>query len=148
MLESLWVILSSAVFLVKGGLPLSTAFHFSPLHAMGTTCLGGILGVVVFTHLSQWILDRYQDFKKKRRKAPRRRFTWINKTIVRTKNRFGLLGLSVITPLLLSFPLGCFLALRYFGNKQKVMAYMMVSVVFWSATWTLLQAVINTISLG
>jgi hypothetical protein len=148
MLESLWVILSSTVFVVKGGLPLSTAFHFSPLHAMGTTSLGGILGVVIFTHLSQWILNRYQDFKKKRRKAQRRRFTWINKTIVRTKIRFGLLGISAITPLLLSLPLGCFLALRYFGNKQKVMAYMMVSVVFWSATWTLLQALINTVSPG
>ncbi len=50
------------------------------------------------------------------------------------KQRFGLIGISLLTPLLLSIPLGSFLAVRYFKNKQRILIYMFASILFWSVS--------------
>jgi hypothetical protein len=61
-------------------------------------------------------------------------FTHRNKIIVSAKRRFGLAGIAFLTPLLLSIPIGCFISVRYFKNKQRVLMYMFCSVVFWAAS--------------
>ncbi|MBL4585585.1 MAG: hypothetical protein JKX84_00800 [Flavobacteriales bacterium] len=55
-----------------------------------------------------------------------------NKLIVKIKRDYGLIGLAAVTPILLSIPLGTFLAARYFDNKRKVLTYLCASVVVWS----------------
>jgi hypothetical protein len=52
--------------------------------------------------------------------------------IVKVKHRFGLVGIALLTPFLISIPLGCYLAVRYFKNKQRIIAYMFASILFWS----------------
>ncbi len=67
-------------------------------------------------------------------KKPKKKkvFTLKNKLIVRVKRDYGLIGLAAATPVLLSIPLGTFLAARYFPNPLKVISYLCASVVVWS----------------
>jgi hypothetical protein len=140
-LEDVWqiiaVILLSSVKFGLGGVPLALGlYHFSFFKTVVTTSIGGILGIIVFGYLSDVILRYTKNFVKKwREKHPgkvRKKFTLKNKLIVKVKRRFGLVGLAILTPTLLSMPLGMLLAERYFHNKERVILYMITSVIFWS----------------
>jgi hypothetical protein len=139
-LEILSVILLSSVKMGIGGIPLSFVYKFSLLKSITTTSLGGCLGAFVFVNLSDGILkllDRWGIFRPK--KKIKKKFTYSNRLVVNIKRRFGLLGISAVTPLFLSFPFGCFLAVRYFKDKKKITAYMFGSTIFWSVTISLIK---------
>lgn len=142
-LEILSVFLLSAVKFGIGGVPAAVIAEFSFFKAMIVTISGGMTGVFVFTYMSGWINKQLLKLKKKSNK-PKKKFTLTNKTIVYVKRYFGLLGLAIITPLILSIPLGVFLAVRYYEDKGKIIRYMIVSVVFWAiALYNLLHTFKN-----
>ncbi|MCH1437425.1 MAG: hypothetical protein L7U70_05005 [Flavobacteriales bacterium] len=48
---------------------------------------------------------------------------------------YGLFGLSIFSPVLISIPVGAFLAARFFDNQKYVaLAVMSISVVLWSVS--------------
>jgi prolipoprotein diacylglyceryltransferase len=49
-----------------------------------------------------------------------------------TKKKYGLWGIAILTPVLLSIPLGTFLANKYYRNKKTVLFSLTLSVVCWS----------------
>jgi hypothetical protein len=125
------IFLTSAVKFGLGGVPAAVIAELPFFEAMTVTISGGIAGTFFFTYLSEGVLrliNRMRGSKK-----PRKKFTRMNRLIVRVKRGFGLIGLAVITPAILSIPLGCFLAVRYYPNKQQIILYMSVSVVVWAA---------------
>ncbi len=93
--------------------------------------IGGVAGVFLFVTLSERILKLFRRLFVRDQRV-RKVFTWKNKLIVRTVRRFGLTGLAFITPLLLSIPLGSFLAVRYFHNRKQILTYYSISVIGWS----------------
>ena len=137
LLEIFSVFLMSTVKFVFGGVPLALGLGFSFFQAVTVTSAGGFVGVTFFVATSDKLIAY---FKKRKALAqlenpnlPRKKiFTRTNKIIVTAKQKFGLLGISLLTPLLLSIPLGCFLAVRYFNNKQRILFYMFGSILFWS----------------
>ena len=149
-MESWWEILSvfllSTVKFVFGAVPMALGFGFSFFEAVTVTCLGGFTGVTTFVLLSERIVARLKKRREQRLKdgIPHgKRFTHKNKLIVRVKVRFGLIGIAFLTPLLLSIPIGCFLAVRYFNHKQKILIYMYVSIIFWSVAISSLKLLFN-----
>jgi len=135
--EILGIWLLSTVKFVLGAVPLALALGFSFFKTIVVTCSGGFAGVVLFVNLSQWIVKKVKERaanKIDRITVKKKVFTRKNKIIVKVKRRFGLAGIAFLTPLLLSIPIGCFVAVRYFENKQKIMLYMLISLLFWSAS--------------
>lgn len=139
LLEILSVFLMSTVKFVFGGVPLALGLGFSFFQAVTVTSLGGFVGVTVFVYTS----DKLIAYLKKRKilkqlenpnQIRKKVFTRTNKIIIIVKQRFGLLGISLLTPLLLSIPIGCFLAVRYFNDKQRILFYMFGSILFWSVS--------------
>lgn len=63
---------------------------------------------------------------------PRRRFTPRIRKMVRLWNKYGLIGLAALTPLVLSIPVGTFFITRMEPNKKKILFYLFVSITFWS----------------
>jgi hypothetical protein len=96
----------------------------------------GTFGVVVFMYLSSGLLSVWNWFKRKtglfKRKKPRKVFSKKSRRFVKIKNRYGLFGIAALTPILLSIPIGCFIAMRYYKNKKKIFLYLFLSVVVWS----------------
>lgn len=142
-MDSLWeiilVFLLSTVKFVFGSVPLALGFGFSFFEAVTVTSLGGFTGAVFFVYMSDKILS-FLKKRKARKKlenpdTPHKKvFTNRNRMIVRVKKRFGLLGIAFLSPFLFPLPLGCFLAVRYFKNKQKILVYMFGAILFWSVT--------------
>ena len=96
---------------------------------------GGIVGTFVFTFLIEIImkfvnkqLDKFFPNRHKNKKT----FTKTNRFIINVKKNFGIIGISIISPLLLSIPLGVFLCLKFFGDRSKIIMWMSVFVIFWS----------------
>ena len=91
--------------------------------------IGGIIGIVAFTYLGGFIQEFFI------RKFPNRfgrRFTSSNRFLVRVKQRFGLGGIAVLTPIVLSIPVGVLFALALTHDKKKIMISMLVSMFFWA----------------
>lgn len=96
----------------------------------------GTFGIVAFMFLSSGILSLWNWFKIKtglfKRSKPRKKISKRKRRLVRMKEKFGLPGIAILTPILLSIPIGCFIAMRYYKNKKKIFLYLFLSVVIWS----------------
>lgn len=115
------------------------------------TSSGGICGVLISALLTNIILKIWNKyfagkllfikagarlkcfFPKKKQK---RKFTRRNKMIINIRNKYGLIGISILTPLLLSIPIGTFIALRYYPKYIRTILYLCVSVFIWSIIFT------------
>ncbi|HET8963733.1 MAG TPA: hypothetical protein VFM99_07545 [Chitinophagales bacterium] len=133
------VFLLSTFKFVFGGVPLAMAYGFSFFESVVVTSLGGFCGVLLFVTLSDFILTKIRESRRrkegqKRKNATKKNFSKKNRFIIHVKQRFGLIGIATLTPLLFSIPIGCFLATRYFKNKQRVIIYMFGSILFWSVS--------------
>lgn len=132
--------------------PIAYKLHFSFVHTLLVTSTGGILGIVFFSffwehviRLYMWFahsyLNRYpkirnrlqklkQYFVKSKHKKQipykrKRKYIWLKKNA-------GILGLALLTPILLSIPIGTFLAVRFFGRNTKTILVLSMVLVFWS----------------
>lgn len=126
-----------------GGLPLSIFYKFPLLKAIATTTIGGCLGAYSSVYLSDFVIRMYHKYfpsKIGKETKPKRKFTWTNKMMVKLKRSYGLVGVASITPLFLSYPFGCFIAVRYFKNKKKITTYMLIATVFWSVTLSVFKS--------
>jgi uncharacterized membrane protein len=146
-MESWWEIVSvyllSTIKFVFGGVPMALGFGFSYFESIVITTLGGITGVTFFVFMSDRILAYLKKQKQAKElnnpnAAPKKKFTRTNRTIITVKRRFGLVGFAVLVPFLIPIPLGCFLAVRYFNNKQQILSYLFGSIFLWSVIGTVL----------
>lgn len=129
-LKILSVFLLSSVKFGIGGVPAAVFANFPFFKAMLITITGGMTGVMVFTYLSEWVEKKLEKWFPRKNK---KKFTLTNKTIVYVKKYFGLVGISIITPILLSIPLGVFIAVRFYHHdKNKIIRYMFVSITAWA----------------
>lgn len=134
--------------------PLAVRYDFSFHNTLLITSAGGISGVLFFAFFSEeiivfynWFVYQYlvryprthrvakavksiyhKVFPKKEKKI----FSPRSKRFVRIKQTYGLIGISVLTPLLLSIPLGTFLAIRFYKRTNKTIFYLCAAVVMWS----------------
>jgi hypothetical protein len=126
----LLVFLSSTVKFVLGASVVVTGKMGIP----GTisSILGAITGVIIFTYLGGyikvWLIKTYPN----RLGA---RFSRMTRFLVRVRQHSGLTGIAFLTPILLSIPVGVFLALDLTSHKMKIVSSMVVSCIFWSAVF-------------
>jgi uncharacterized membrane protein len=144
-LDSWWEIVTvfflSTFKFVLGGVPLALGFGFSFFETVVVTSIGGFTGVLIFVGISNLIVkkikQRRHELKEKNGGVianQKKIFTKSNRLIITVKQRFGLLGIAALTPLLFSIPIGCFLATRYFKDRQRIVVYMFASILFWSVS--------------
>ena len=129
------VFISCGLFFGKVGMPSAVVlFKFNFLKVFLVSVSGGIFGNIFFTYLSAGIIKWWKKFKGKyfsHHQHPKV-FTKRNRFIIKVKKRFGLYGIAFLSPVLLSQPLGAFLAERFFKDKKKVIFAMSIAVMFWS----------------
>jgi hypothetical protein len=118
-------------------------FKFSFVETILWTNVGGIAGIYFFAFLSEklitWWNQRFKISKRKtldRKKQGKKIFTKKNRRIVKIKQKYGLLGIAFITPLLLSIPVGVFLVVRYYSKSKVKFFFLITSNVIWSLIYT------------
>ena len=137
----LTILLSSIKFAMT--FPIAVIqFQFSFTETILWTNLGGVLGICFFAFLSERAIAWWNRTFGKRRKERRmhsasgkRIFTNKNRRIVRIKQRYGLLGIAISTPFLLSIPVGTFLVVRYYRLTTRGIAYLVAANLLWSVIY-------------
>lgn len=129
------VFLTCTFFFVKLGVPTAViVFKYNFLKVFFVSCAGGITGNIIFTYLSAGIIKWMHDYRLRKDKDHKKKiFSKSTRRFIRIKNRFGLVGIAFVTPII-SQPIGAFFAEKFFKDKKKVIIYLSVSVVFWSIT--------------
>ena len=141
-------------------------YNFSFFETVGYSVFGGMLGVFAFTFFSEklhdiWMVIKFkfnQTFGKKetfsepvadvdipvvihyeyidKKQEAKKVFTKRNRRIVKIWLKYGLSGIAIVTPIILSIPLGTLIANNLESNKKKIFLYMFISILSWSILMT------------
>lgn len=108
------------------------AAGFHPIVSILLTVGGMMTTVVIFTFLGDRLRKRILSKYFKQRKV----FTQRNRRLVRIWKKYGVLGISFLTPILLSPPGGSIIAVALGGSPKKTILYMLFWSIFWSTIIT------------
>ncbi len=120
-------------------------FHFSFFETILWINIGGVAGVLFFSILSDNIIQwfnrkvmprRYRNRKRPAEKAHKKVFTKRNRRIIKIRQKYGLWGIAATTPVLLSIPVGAFLAVRYYSHSRSRYLWLIGSNLVWSFIYT------------
>jgi len=118
-------------------------FEFSFAETILWTNLGGVLGIYFFAFLSEKLISWWKrTFRRSNRtiledeQQVKKIFTRRNRRIVRIKKKYGLIGIALITPFLLSIPVGVFLVVRYYNTSKFKFLYLIGANLLWSVIYT------------
>ena len=107
-------------------------------HSFLITTTGGAIGIILFSLIGEILTFGWKNsarfFKTPSQITTKRKknFTWTRKFIVRTKMKFGLTGLIITTPSILSIPVGAFVIHRFYKNKWRNIFLLLLSLTMWS----------------
>lgn len=133
MSENIWeylsVLLASSFKFLFGPLQ-GKAYGLPWLLTAGLTASGMMLSVVVFTYFGQYLKNKF--FKTKRVFTPQ------NRRKVTLWRKYGIIGVALFTPLLLT-PIGGTLLANAFGEKkEKIFLWMSIFATIWGILVTLM----------
>ena len=118
-------------------------FQFSFLETVLWTNIGGLAGIYFFAFLSEKLIAWWnRTFRRSRSPATskaqkdKRVFTRRNRRIVFIKQKYGLIGIAISTPFLLSIPVGTFLVVRYYRHTRTRFLYLIAANLIWSVIYT------------
>jgi hypothetical protein len=136
-------------------IPYAKLIGLNYSQALVAVLIGGIGSFLFFYYLSNWtirkfsyirpflcrfvpqnIKKRYQLFCERKAFKPKKVFSRKSRLIVRLKKTYGLWGIIIATPILLTIPLGAFLTSKYYSRKKNIVGYMLVSIVGWALVLT------------
>ena len=122
-------LLSSTKFLFAPSAVAASGFTY--FETIVITISGGWFGVLVFYYFGRVVVDLILKINTKPKKN-KSAFTFTNKLIVKTKIKYGIIGLALITPVTISIPVGSILAARYFSRQKLTVPLLLFSIVLWS----------------
>jgi hypothetical protein len=128
-------------------------------YVLPTIVIGGIGGFLFFYFLSKKVMGLFRKliplihrFMSERVKSkygkifvswfrPRHKpiFSVRNRMIIRVKKSYGLWGIVIATPVLLSIPVGAFIASHYYSKDRRVVGYMLLSITGWGIIFSSLM---------
>jgi hypothetical protein len=82
-------------------------------------------------------LVRFTTRGQKKKVSTKRR-----RTIVKLRRSYGLWGIIIMTPVVLSIPIGAFLLKKYYSTRKNVLAYMLISILGWSLVFTTIVVIL------
>lgn len=118
---------SGVKYLIGAGLCLG--MFSNPIMGFMISTLGAIFGIFIFTYGGLWIEEQL----KRRFMANRSHFNKRSRMLVRLKRSGGLPLVAILTPGILSIPVGCILATTFVHSREKIVLYMTASVALWGA---------------
>ncbi|BDD03086.1 hypothetical protein [Aureibacter tunicatorum] len=118
----------SSMFKFVGGPALGTAFGLSYFEMVLATALGMMTSVFLITFFHKFI----RRVVKKIRGKNVRVFSRNSRRFVRVWKRYGVFGISLLTPLVFTPIGGALLAVSFGAKRSKILLYMTISAFFWA----------------
>ncbi len=112
---------------------------FSIFKTLLFTNIGGIIGVIFFTFLSDGLIKVWNKHIKHRIRAGKSNkpvFTKKRRNLIRIKSKYGLPGIVILNPILLSIPVSSFLVVKYYGRKLQYVLWLCIGQFTWSIVYT------------
>ncbi len=116
--------------------------------AMLTTSCGGCSGVVFFYYFGHWFSENFSAMLKSRSGGKQHKngasrtatvFNRRNRFLIKIKSRTGMIGLAILTPAIISVPVGSVLAARYFYDSKWMLPLLLFSTIIWCILLTYLS---------
>lgn len=109
-------------------------FSLSNVEIIILMIIGMMLTVILLTTL---LGDLFYGFLKKTLFKNRKVFSSQTRKIVHVSNKWGLIGVAFLTPVLFSPVGGTLIAISFGEHKKRIILYMFVSACFWAPITTL-----------
>ena len=127
-------LLSSTKFMLA--FPYAISGKISPTNTFFITFLGGVFGVYFYFYVFKSITDFIYRRYGKKKKLTGLKVTKKKRFLFKMKKRYGAVGIAILSPVLISIPLGCFILVKFFGKEKKYVFYLIGAVFFWSALFS------------
>jgi len=120
-------------------------FDFNFWESLLFSSIAGFTGILISVYLSRiliyaWIIVKEKLFGIKKiatnEITPKKRFSKKSRFMVKLIRKYGLAGIALLTPPLISIPVGSLLATKIYGKHPKVLIYLFGSVIFWSFSFS------------
>jgi len=95
------------------------------------TAVCSALGMMFTVFLLTFAGKAFQEFVKKRRKTPPKRFSKTNRIAVNIWKKFGIIGIAFLTPPLFTPIFGPLLAVAFRVPRASIFLWMSISAVTW-----------------
>jgi hypothetical protein len=148
-LEALTVIVTAMVKFFFAGL-VSYGMGKGFWETVAYLMIGSVLGMTIFYFAGRGLLEWFRKRYIRRRRErmlnglpPKPIFTRTNRTIVRIKGSYGLLGLAALAPPTLSIPITAVLAAKYFRHDARTLPILLSSVLVWSVILSLVWSFVR-----
>jgi hypothetical protein len=114
--------------------------NMSFLETLIYTNIGGIIGVLFFAFLSHKIIiawDKYVSPRFFGWSKPRTVFTKKRRWFIRIKNQYGLPGIILLNPIIISIPISTFLVVKFYGKRKTYLGWLVIGQIVWSFVYCL-----------
>jgi len=135
--------------------PFAILIGFNFQQTVISVTLGGLVGFFFFYHFSGFAINRFHHVKTFLRKylpisvhskyrqlknwrksiTGERVFSRRNRFIAKFRSKYGLAGIVILSPVVLSIPFGAFLLHKYYSKNKFAMPYMVLSILSWTAVF-------------
>lgn len=125
--------------IVKYGLGLFTAINLDTgiFPSILANLAGGAIGLLIFINFGSFITKKYYALRYKNKVY--QKFSNWNRFLVKVRRRMGLMGISILSPILITLPVGAMLALQITSSKTKIFIYMFSCCILWSSIFFILS---------
>lgn len=135
--------------------PFALLIGLNFVQTLVAVTLGGIAGFFFFYHLSGYATSQLHHVKTflhkytphaihlkfrqlmtwRKQVTGERVFSKRNRFIASFRAKFGLIGIVVLSPVILSIPIGAFLLNKYYSKHKMAKPYMVLSIISWTAVF-------------
>jgi hypothetical protein len=134
------IVIASSTWKFAATFPVAIyIFKMSFLETILYTNIGGLLGIIVFAFVSKVairIINSLWPKKADDSKRHKRIFTKRNRRLIFLKNKVGLPGIIILSPVVLSIPVGVLLVTKYFRHRKINYLYLLAGQFVWSIVYT------------
>lgn len=129
-------LLSAVKLLFAPGAAIASGFSLEK--TLVVTSCGGCSGVLFFYYTGFLLTEKVGDLLRKIKILPKEKpvrekkiFTGRRRFVMRVRQRFGMIGLIVLTPVVISIPVGSVVSARFYRESRFMLPLLLLSVVLW-----------------
>ena len=125
------------------GLGMALAYNFSPIIFYLSTVGGGMLGVLIYLYLWDFILLIKEKYVKPKPHIIHIKISKNIRKMVHFSRTWGIYGIALVTPTIISMPVGTLICRAIEKNKCHIKLVMFISLSFWALLIIALQNLFN-----